>query len=51
MGTWQLLRTIIKDGFSGLAAIKFEEATDPKLEVSECLSFMRDQVSLKDLAT
>ncbi|MGI9074088.1 MAG: sugar phosphate isomerase/epimerase family protein [Bryobacteraceae bacterium] len=41
------LRTISKDGFSGLAAIEFEEGTDPKMEVSECLSFIRDQVSLK----
>jgi sugar phosphate isomerase/epimerase len=41
------LRTITKDGFNGLAAIEFEEGTDPKMEVSECLSFIGDQVSLK----
>jgi sugar phosphate isomerase/epimerase len=41
------LRTISKDGFNGLAAIEFEEGTDPKVEVSECMSFIRAQVSLK----
>jgi hypothetical protein len=43
-------RTITKDRFSGSAAIEFEEGTDPSMEVSECLSFIRDQVSLKSSA-
>jgi sugar phosphate isomerase/epimerase len=43
------LRTISKDGFNGLAAIEFEEGTDPKVEVSECMSFIRAQISLKRL--
>jgi sugar phosphate isomerase/epimerase len=42
----KFLRTIGKDGFNGLAAIEFEEGTDPKVEVSECMSFIRDQISL-----
>ncbi len=42
----KFLRTICKDGFNGLAAIEFEEGTDPKVEVSECISFIRNQVSL-----
>jgi inosose dehydratase len=45
------LRTITKDGFNGLAAIEFEEGKDPKMEVSECLSFIRDRVSLKSSGT
>ncbi|MGI8961482.1 MAG: sugar phosphate isomerase/epimerase family protein [Bryobacteraceae bacterium] len=42
----KFLRTISKDGFNGLAAIEFEEGTDPKVEVSECITFIRDQISL-----
>jgi inosose dehydratase len=41
----KFLRTISKDGFSGLAAIEFEEGTDPKDEVSECISFIHEQAS------
>lgn len=40
------LRTITENRFNGLAAIEFEEGTDPKAEVAECVSFIRDQVSL-----
>jgi sugar phosphate isomerase/epimerase len=43
----KFLRTISNDGFNGLAAIEFEEGTDPKVEVSECMSFIRGQISLK----
>jgi sugar phosphate isomerase/epimerase len=42
----KFLRTISDDGFNGLAAIEFEEGTDPKIEVSECISFIRGQISL-----
>jgi sugar phosphate isomerase/epimerase len=42
----KFLRTISNDGFNGLTAIEFEEGTDPKVEVLECMSFIRDQVSL-----
>jgi hypothetical protein len=43
----KFLQTISNDHFGGLAAIEFEEGTDPKEEVSECISFIRGQVSLK----
>jgi inosose dehydratase len=41
------LRTISQDGFSGLAAIEYEEGTDPTKEVAQCVTFIRDQVSLE----
>jgi len=40
------LLTIANDGFRGLGAIEFEEGTDPKQEVAECISFIRSQVEL-----
>lgn len=42
----KFLHTIASDGFSGLAAIEYEEGTDPKQEVAECVEFIREQVSL-----
>lgn len=43
----KFLATISKDGFRGLAAIEYEEGTDPKSEVAQCVAFIRDQVALK----
>ncbi|MBV8808986.1 MAG: sugar phosphate isomerase/epimerase [Acidobacteriaceae bacterium] len=40
------LRTISQDHFGGLAAIEFEEGSDPREEVAQCAAFIRDQVSL-----
>jgi sugar phosphate isomerase/epimerase len=41
------LLTIADDGFRGLGAIEFEEGTDPKQEVAECISFIRNQLSVE----
>lgn len=42
----KFLRTIVRDGFSGLAAIEYEEGDDPKQEVAECVKFVHEQVRL-----
>jgi inosose dehydratase len=42
----KFLRTISDDGFNGLAVIEFEEGTDPKAEVSQCIAYIREQISL-----
>ena len=44
----KFLRTITSNGFNGLGAIEYEEGTDPKQEVAECIEFIREQVTLKD---
>jgi sugar phosphate isomerase/epimerase len=43
----QFLRTVASDSFHGLCAIEYEEGTDPKQEVSECISFIRGQIRLE----
>jgi sugar phosphate isomerase/epimerase len=43
----QFLQTIARDSFQNLCAIEYEEGTDPKLEVSECITFIRSQVRLE----
>jgi len=45
----RFLRTISQDRFSGLAAIEYEEGTDPTKEVAQYIAFIRDQVSLETL--
>ena len=46
-GMARFLRTISQDQFSGLAAIEYEEGTDPTKEVAQCIAVIRDQVSLE----
>ncbi len=45
-GLGKFLRTIAREGFDGLAAIEYEEGTDPRQEVAECVGFVRQQVRL-----
>ena len=42
----KFLRTIVREGFDGLAAIEYEERIDPRQEVAECVQFVREQVRL-----
>lgn len=42
----QFLQVIAHDSFTNLCAIEYEEGTDPKQEVSECVSYIRAQVRL-----
>jgi sugar phosphate isomerase/epimerase len=42
----QFLQIIARDSFSNLCAIEYEEGTDPKQEVSECITYIRSQVRL-----
>jgi sugar phosphate isomerase/epimerase len=41
------LQAIVHDSFPNLCAIEYEEGTDPKQEVSECVSYIRSQVRLE----
>jgi len=43
----QFLRTIARDSFRHLCAIEYEEGTDPKQEVSECITYIRSQVRIE----
>lgn len=43
----KFLRTIASEGFNGLAAIEYEEGTDPKQEVAECVRYIREHVALE----
>src|SRR5215831_5127500 len=43
----QFLQIIARDSFPNLCAIEYEEGTDPKQEVSECVSYIRSQVHLE----
>lgn len=43
----QFLQTIVRDSFQDLCAIEYEEGTDPKQEVSECIAYIRSQVRLE----
>ncbi len=42
----RFLQAITREGFDGLAAIEYEEGTDPRQEVAECVRFVRAQVRL-----
>ena len=43
----KFLQTIAGDSFQNLCAIEYEEGTDPKQEVSECIEYIRSQVRLE----
>lgn len=43
----QFLHVVAGDLFQGLCAIEYEEGTDPKQEVSDCVGFIRSQVRLE----
>jgi len=43
----QFLRTIARDSFRHLCAIEYEEGSDPKQEVSECITYIRSQVRIE----
>ena len=43
----KFLQTIARDSFQNLCAIEYEEGTDPKQEVSECIEYIRGQVRLE----
>jgi sugar phosphate isomerase/epimerase len=43
----EFLQIIARDSFPNLCAIEYEEGTDPKQEVSECVSYVRSQVRLE----
>jgi len=43
----EFLQIIARDSFLSLCAIEYEEGTDPKQEVSECVSYVRSQVRLE----
>lgn len=43
----QFLQTVARDSFHGLCAIEYEEGTDPKQEVSDCIAFIRSEVRLE----
>ena len=43
----QFLRTIARDSFRHLCAIEYEEGTDPKQEVSDCIDYIRSQVRIQ----
>lgn len=43
----QFLRTVARDSFQGLCAIEYEEGTDPKQEVAECIMYIRSEVRLQ----
>lgn len=42
----KFIQTIAREGFDGLAAIEYEEGSDPRQEVAECVKFVRDHVRL-----
>lgn len=42
----QFLRILARDSFQGLCAIEYEEGTDPKQEVSECIDYIRSEIRL-----
>ena len=44
----KFLQTIAREGFDGLAAIEYEEGTDPREEVAECVRFVREQLRIKN---
>jgi sugar phosphate isomerase/epimerase len=43
----QFLQTVARDSFPGLCAIEYEEGTDPKQEVSDCIRYIRTEVRLE----
>ena len=43
----EFLQVIARDSFPNLCAIEYEEGTDPKQEVSDCVSYIRSQVHLE----
>lgn len=43
----QFLVAVTRDSFQGLCAIEYEEGTDPKEEVSECIRYIRSEVRLE----
>ncbi len=43
----QFLRVLARDSFQNLCAIEYEEGTDPKQEVSECIRYIRSAVRLE----
>lgn len=43
----QFLRILARDSFQNLCAIEYEEGTDPKQEVSECIRYIRSEVLLE----
>ncbi len=43
----EFLRTIAQDSFQNLCAIEYEEGTDPKQEVSECVQYIHSEVRLE----
>lgn len=43
----KFLQVIAQDSFTNLCAIEYEEGTDPKQEISECVSYIRSQVRLE----
>lgn len=43
----QFLHVIARDSFPGLCAIEYEEGTDPKQEVSDCIGYIRSEVRLQ----
>lgn len=43
----EFLHTVALDSFQGLVAIEYEEGTDPKEEVSECIRYIRNEVNLE----
>ena len=43
----QFLRAVARDSFQSLCAIEYEEGTDPKQEVSECIRYIRSEVRLE----
>ena len=43
----QFLHTIARDSFQNLCAIEYEEGTDPKLEVSECIKYIDSKVRIE----
>jgi len=42
----KFLQTIAREGFGGLAAIEYEEGSDPRQEVAECVKFVRERVQV-----
>ena len=43
----QFLQAVARDSFQGLCAIEYEEGTDPKQEVSDCIGYIRSEVRLE----
>src|SRR5262249_43526188 len=43
----EFLQIIARDSFPNLCAIEYEEGTDPKQEVAECVSYVRSNVRLE----